>query len=90
VQLKPNDPFARNLYGVALDATGQVTEALAQYRLALEEKPDYANARFNLARALVRSGNTAAAIENLHAILAAHPSDPAAKSYLDQLTHATN
>jgi hypothetical protein len=90
VQLKPSDPFARNLYGVALDAIGQVTEALAQFRLALEEKPDYANARFNLAHALARSGNTAAAIESLRAILAANPNDPAAKSYLDQLTHATN
>lgn len=90
VRLKPSDPFARNLYGVALDATGQVTEALAQFRLALKEKPDYANARFNLAHALARTGDTAAAIESLHAILAAHPNDPAAKSYLDQLTHASN
>jgi hypothetical protein len=89
VALRPNDAFARNLYGVALDATGQVHAALEQFRSALEQRPDYANARFNLAHALARSGDTASAIDNLHVILAAHPGDVAAKSYLDRLTRAS-
>ncbi len=86
VLLQPNDAIARNLYAAALEATGRLTEALAQFRLAVRQKPDYDNARFNLAHALARTGDNASAIENLRAILGAHPDDPAAKAYLDQLT----
>jgi hypothetical protein len=86
VRLQPNDAIARNLYAESLDATGRMTEALAQFRLAVKQKPDFDNARFNLAHALARTGDKAGAIENLRVILAAHHDDPAAKAYLDQLT----
>lgn len=87
VSLQPDDPIAHNLYGAALEGTGRTREALAQFRLALQEKPGYDNARFNLAHALARAGDTVDAIDNVRAILAAHPHDAAAKEYLDELSH---
>jgi Flp pilus assembly protein TadD len=49
VHLEPGQPIAHNLYGVALDATGRNTEAMRQFRLAVEQKPGFDNAGFNLA-----------------------------------------
>lgn len=85
VRLRPNEPIAHNLYGVALDATGQNSGALQQFRLAVELKPDFENARFNLAHALARSGNRSAAVEQLEIILKTSPSDFAARNYLTEL-----
>jgi len=48
-------PDAHNTLGVALARVGRVPEAIAELRRAPEERPDFANARLNLASALLRS-----------------------------------
>ncbi len=86
VRFAPHDAIALNLYGAALEGTGRMAEALTQFRLAVQHKPAYANARFNLAHALARSGDLPDAVADLRQILATNPSDPAAQAYLDHLT----
>ncbi|MDX2171070.1 MAG: tetratricopeptide repeat protein [Deltaproteobacteria bacterium] len=61
--------LAHNNLGVALLAAGRTDEAIAQYRAALQFKPDYAHARANLAAAM---------LERYQAALAARPDDAAA------------
>ena len=53
--------------------------------MALQARPDYASARFNLATALAKSGRIDEAVENLRKILAANPDDPYAKQRLSEL-----
>ncbi len=85
VHLHPADAVVHNLYGAALDATGQSSEAVEEFKLAVSEKPGFANARFNLARALAHSGNKQAAIEQLDEILRADPQDQPAADYRHEL-----
>jgi hypothetical protein len=85
VALRPSEAIARNLFGVALDATGQMTQAREQFEAAVRLKPDFANARFNLAHALARSGDRDAAVRQLQAILKTNPADLAALRYLEDL-----
>jgi predicted Zn-dependent protease len=47
-------------------------------------KGDFVNARYNLARALIKAGRLDQAIENLRAVVAAYPNDAAAQEYLAQ------
>ncbi|MGA2508561.1 MAG: tetratricopeptide repeat protein [Chitinispirillaceae bacterium] len=49
---------AYNNLGLTLYKSGRTDEALAQYRKALEIKPDFAEARFNLGFLLANSGRT--------------------------------
>jgi predicted Zn-dependent protease len=85
VEVNPSDAIAHNLYGTALSAMGQNTAASVQFQEALRLKPDFPNARFNLAHALVNSGKRGEAIHILEEILKENPDDPAAKSYLEEL-----
>jgi Flp pilus assembly protein TadD len=86
VELNPKDAIAHNLYGTALEATGRNGEEGQQFQEALHLKPDFPNARFNLAHSLAKAGKTGEAIQNLHEILKDYPNDPAATSFLNQLT----
>ena len=86
VALNPRDAIAHNLYGTALQATGRNAEAMQQFETALHLKPDFPNARFNLAHLLANAGKRDEAMENLRQILKSYPDDPAAKGFLDQLT----
>jgi tetratricopeptide (TPR) repeat protein len=86
VVLNPRDAIAHNLYGTALEATGMNAEASQQFQDALKWKPDFPNARFNLAHALAKAGKTEEAIQNIQQILKNYPDDPAAKAFLAQLT----
>ena len=45
---------------------GRLPEARAQFTLALDMKPDYLSARFNLALAFQETHDWAQAIENYH------------------------
>ena len=56
VRTKPEDPIAHNLYGSALQTLGRSPEALAQFQIAVRLKGDFVNARYNLARALIKAG----------------------------------
>ena len=84
VRAKPEDAIAHNLYGSALQTLGRSREALEQFEIAVKEKKDFVNARYNLAHALVKAGRLDEAIENLRAVVAAYPDDAAAKEYLDR------
>ena len=55
--------------------SGKLEEAAYHYRAALEEKPDYRAAHFNLARILVNQGRPDEAISHLQQTLA--PEDDA-------------
>jgi tetratricopeptide (TPR) repeat protein len=66
-------PYNRGV--VALDA-GDLAEAERQFRLALRTAPDLADARYNLALALLERGQTDAAADTLARLVAARPDDP--------------
>jgi predicted Zn-dependent protease len=70
------------LYGSALQTLGRSREALEQFQIAVREKGDFVNARYNLARALIKAGRLDEAIENLRAVVAAYPNDQTAREYL--------
>jgi hypothetical protein len=82
VRAKPEDPIAHNLYGSALQTLGRSREALEQFQIAVRQKGDFVNARYNLARALIKAGRLDEAVENLRAVVAAYPNDQAAREYL--------
>jgi hypothetical protein len=54
VELAPNDALARNNLGVDLADRSRIPEAIEQYRVSLQLKPDNSDARFNLGNALGR------------------------------------
>ncbi len=82
VRVKPEDAIAHNLYGSALQTLGRSREALEQFQIAVRLKGDFVNARYNLARSLIKAGRLDEAIENLRAVVAAYPNDQAAHEYL--------
>ncbi|HEY6989697.1 MAG TPA: tetratricopeptide repeat protein [Bryobacteraceae bacterium] len=82
VRVKPEDAIAHNLYGSALQTLGRSREALEQFQAAVRLKGDFVNARYNLARSLIKAGRLDEAIENLRVVVAAYPNDRAAREYL--------
>ena len=60
---------------MALGALGLSREAIEQFRLALKIQPDYIPARYNLAKALARSGDFAEAAQDFSQVVAAFPQD---------------
>ena len=75
-------PEAHNMLGLALAATGRNSEAIAQYALALRERPAYASARFNLATALAKAGQVDEAVKICAACWPDNPADVTAKERL--------
>jgi Flp pilus assembly protein TadD len=49
--INPNLASAHNGLGVALAAQGKTDQAVVEWRRALELRPDYADAQYNLDRA---------------------------------------
>ena len=80
----PRDWVAASNLGVALDAQGKFADAAAAHGVALAANPSHLPARFNLAAALLKLGDRAAALPHLNAILA----DPAAPAALRSQTFA--
>ena len=76
-----NDGARYNL-GNALANQGQFTEAILQYRQALELKADYVEAHNNLGNALARQGHLAEAIAHYHEALKLKPAHPQARNNL--------
>jgi tetratricopeptide (TPR) repeat protein len=69
------NPIAHNNLGNALAARGQVDEAIAHYRMALEIKPDDVKAHNNLGSALAGRGQIDEAIAHYHKALQINPDD---------------
>lgn len=65
--------LARDNLGVALAESGHIEEAIAQYRKALEIKPDFASARSDLGVALARKGETEEAMTQFRQLLKMTP-----------------
>jgi hypothetical protein len=70
--------FTHNMLGNALAAKGRHAEAIAQYRLALELDPTFAEAHNNLGVALARSGALPEALGELARAVELGPDDESA------------
>jgi len=88
VAADPGRPEARNMLGLALERVGRTSEALAEFVIALDLRPDYAAARLNLANSQIKAGKLDEAIENLRQVVAANPGDPLPKSRLEDALSA--
>ncbi len=69
----PNNARVHNNLGKALATRGQIDEAMAHYRTALEINPDYPDAHSNLGAALARRGQTAEAMAHYRKALEINP-----------------
>ncbi|HEX5219242.1 MAG TPA: tetratricopeptide repeat protein [Verrucomicrobiae bacterium] len=78
IAVVPGNYLAHDMLGAALEKRGAITEAMRQHLLALEIKPDYADAYNNLAVALQRQGQPAKAVEHYQRALQLRPRYPEA------------
>ena len=69
---------ARFLYGLHLARTGRTPEAAEEFREATRIMPALAEARLNLATALMRLGRNADALEQFETVLSQQPTNAAA------------
>src|SRR6185437_5248525 len=74
-RIDPGRPEGHDMLGAALQNLGRLPDAIREYRLALQVDPEYWSARYNLARALAKSGDMKGALENLRQVVAAYPDD---------------
>jgi predicted O-linked N-acetylglucosamine transferase (SPINDLY family) len=58
-------PLGRFNLAVLLDDTGRTDEAIAAYREVIAADPSFADAHFNLARLLEKSGDKLGAVRHL-------------------------
>lgn len=73
VRIDPSRPEAHDMFGAALQNLGRLPDAIREYRLALTADPQYWNARYNLAKALAKTGDLNGAVENFRQVVAAFP-----------------
>lgn len=73
IRVNFKDPFAHNNLGAALAAQGRVDEAIREYAIAVEQRPDYVKALCNLASNLGRQGKTDEAMRYLRKALRVAP-----------------
>jgi mono/diheme cytochrome c family protein len=73
IRIDPRSPDAHNLRGIALGVFGRAAESVAEFRLALQLKPDFGQARHNLARALMNSGQLDEALVQFRLAVTASP-----------------
>ena len=76
---------ALTLAGTLAAQCGEFAAAAAHFELAVRERPDDANVRFNLAQALDRGGRTIEASDAYRQVLALAPTHPYALARLQQL-----
>ncbi len=74
--LSPRDADIQNRLGEALDRIGALDAAIAAYRSALAERPDFRKASNNLILALVKAGQGAEAVKRARAFVEVVPDDP--------------
>jgi tetratricopeptide (TPR) repeat protein len=77
-----DDALTHYNLGVVLSATNRATEAIAEYKKALERDPLLFDARNNLAVAYARQGKMAEAAAELRKVLAADPQNAMARANL--------
>jgi Tfp pilus assembly protein PilF/spermidine synthase len=75
-------PLTLNNLGTIAAARGQYEEATAQFRGAIERKPDYLEARLNLALSLLKMDRVDEAVAELQRILAIAPDHRQARQVL--------
>lgn len=81
----PNAPAILMAQGNALFLLSRSPEAAKSYSLALQQKPDLARARYNLARCQLQSGQIEDAIRSLNETLRTTPEMTAARLVLAEL-----
>ena len=91
LRIDPNQPVAYNNLGAAmLSMGGDINEVMEQFRRALQIKPDYANARLNLASMLMAQGKFDEAKQHYRQILQFNPNDTQAQQGLRIATAEQN
>src|ERR1044071_8174696 len=70
LQIRPNDPEASSLYGLALLHSGKGDEALPLLQQAVEREPGQSGFRLNLAEGLAQTGKADRAMVELGLIIA--------------------
>lgn len=85
VAKRPGNPRAHNNLGTALQAGGDLEDAIEHYRRAIELLPVYAEAHLNLGQALTAQGNRSSAIEHYQRGLEFKPEDAEAHNNLASL-----
>ncbi len=73
LQGSPDSPMLLQLRGNALFMLNRLPEAEQSFRSAIQRKPDFAIARFNLAHCLLKTSGRSAAISELEAVLGVAP-----------------
>ena len=89
VGMKPANAEYQGNYCFVLQRMGRLDQAIAVCQAALAVKPDSADARFNLANALIAQGKTAAAEAELSRVVLANPKYEAARTALEYLRAQT-
>ena len=85
VRLDPRNPEARNMLGSALPALGRTSRGDRAIPGRAQAPSRLQNARYNLARALIKTGHLDQALDNFRQVVAAYPKDPAAHNGLGEL-----
>jgi tetratricopeptide (TPR) repeat protein len=70
---KPDDPVARNLYGLALQKSGRFEQSIPEFREAIRLRPSSWQPHYNLGLSLYNAGRAAEAVQAYEASLAIHP-----------------
>ena len=87
LELKPNDPEATSLLGLAICQSGRASDGLPLLRKAASRAPDQAGLVFNLAEGLALSGDSQGALENFKKVIELRPNSAAAWSRCGELEH---
>ena len=78
----PNDPSLLNIRGVCFKTTHQMEYAIASFKKAIDIKPDYAEAHFNLGITLQELNNPNEAIKYYETAISIKPAYPIAHNNL--------
>ena len=73
VEKSPAKARPRNNFGAVLLRRGRLQEAIAEFQMALNLKPDYVDAHYNLGIAMVKQGNLADGIHHFSETLRLQP-----------------
>lgn len=85
VDIDANKPIFRVVYGNALSKSGDLKAAAQEYKVAIQLKPDYENAHYNLGRVLNEDGQVTDAKLSLSKALELDPNDDRVLALLDKL-----